>query len=161
MTNRSKKQKEPFIQISSIILNSDAYKDLSFSARSMLIEMVNFHNGRNNGSIFIAKKVLEVRGFSKNTATKALKELRIHGFIYMTKRGGNIKGGCSHFALTWEPIRNVEGQSLSNFKPHAYKLWQDKEKKDRAKNGAVQTQKLGFELGSQNTADKNQELRVA
>jgi len=161
MISRSKKQKEPFIQISSVILNSDAYKDLSFSARSMLIEMVHFHNGRNNGSIFIAKKVLAARGFSKNTATKALKELLIHGFIYMTKRGGNIKGGCSYFALTWETIKKGEGQSLSNFKPHAYKVWEGKEKKGRAKNGTVQTQKLGFEQDSQNTAHKNQELRAA
>ena len=97
MSRVRKKQCEPFIQISSVLLNSPAYQDLSFSARSMLIELLHFHNGRNNGYIFISKAVLKARGFSKNTATKSLKELTSHGFIYMTRRGGNINGGCSWY----------------------------------------------------------------
>lgn len=121
---RGKKQTEPFIQISSLVLNSAAYKDLSFSARSMLNEMLNFHNGINNGSIWITKEVLKQRGFSKNTSTKALKELTSHGFIYMTRRGGNLNGGCSWYAITWLKINRVEGQHLENFIPNAYAKWQ-------------------------------------
>lgn len=123
-SKRGKKQTEPFIQISSLILNSVAYKDLSFSARSMLNEILNFHNGINNGSIWMAKEVLKQRGFSKNTSTKALKELSSHGFIYMTRRGGNLNGGCSWYAITWLKINRVEGQYLDNFTPNAYAKWQ-------------------------------------
>lgn len=138
-----KRQTEPFIQISSLILNSSAYKDLSFSARSMLVEVLNFYNGINNGSIWVTKKVLKDRGFSKNTATSALKELTTHGFIYMTRRGGNLNGGCSWYAITWLKINRVDGQHLENFIPNAYQKWQPK-KNDRSEIGSVQHQKLGL-----------------
>jgi hypothetical protein len=140
----SRRQKEPFIQIGSEILNSQAYLDLSFSARAMLMEVLHFHNGRNNGSIWISLKVLADRGFSKNTSTKALKELRSHGFLYMTKRGGNQSGGCSWFAITWLRVQPCLGQNLENFIPNAFKKWNANKKNDRSKNGAVQHQKLGL-----------------
>jgi len=139
-----KKRTEPFILIDSEILNSSAYLDLSFSARSMLVEVLNFHNGRNNGSIWITKKVLEERGFSRNTATKALKELRVHGFLYMTKKGGNIAGGCSWHAITWLRINRAEGQRLENYIPKAYKNWKPKEINDRSEFSTALTQKVGL-----------------
>ena len=140
--SRSKTSHEPFIQISDLVLTSEAYKDLSFSARSMLIEMVKYFNGRNNGYIFISKQVLRSRGFSKNTATKALKELASHGLIYMTKRGGNLNGGCSWYAITWKPINRMEGQNLENFVANAYAKWQPLIKKDRSEIGSAQHQNL-------------------
>ena len=162
--SKRKKQSEPFIQISSLVLNSAAYRDLSFSARSMLVEVVNYFNGRNNGSIFIAGKILSSRGFSKNTSTKALKELRTHGFLYMTRRGGNISGGCSWFAITWLPINKLDGQHLENFVHHAYANWTPKEKNGRSEIGSVKTQKLGLGDLSTTALDvvgyKNQQLVV-
>ena len=161
---RGKKQTEPFIQISSLILNSDAYKDLSFSARSMLNEILNFHNGINNGSIWITKEVLKQRGFYKNTSTSALKELTIHGFIYMTRRGGNLNGGCSWYAITWLKINRVEGQHLENFIPNAYAKWQSNKKNDRSKFGAVQHRNLGLEknvsIANTFTPHMNQAVRL-
>jgi hypothetical protein len=139
-----KNQSEPFIQISDLILSSEAYKDLGFSARSMLIEIVKYYNGRNNGFIFISKDVLKARGFSKNTATKALKELTSHGLIYMTRRGGNLNGGFSWYAVTWLPINRMEGQHLDNFVRDAYLKWQPLIKNDRSKFGSAQHQKLGL-----------------
>lgn len=146
MERRGKRRKrsEPFIQIGSEILCSPAYLDLSFSARAMLVEVLHFYNGRNNGTIWIASKVLQQRGFSRNTSTKALKELRSHGFLYMTKRGGNQSGGCSWFAITWLSINACLGQALDNFVPHAYKKWAPREKNSRSEFGAVQAQKLGL-----------------
>ena len=139
-----KKRTEPFVLIDSEVLNSPAYLDLSFSARSMLLEVLHFHNGRNNGSIWITKRVLEERGFSKNTATKALKELRSHGFLFMTKKGGNIAGGCSWHAITWLPINRVEGQILDNLVFKAYKNWKPSEINDRSEFGTALTQKVGL-----------------
>jgi hypothetical protein len=142
--NRARRQVEPFIQISSLVLNSDAYKDLGFSARSMLNEILNFHNGKNNGSIWMTKEVLKQRGFSKNTATRALKELISHGFIYMTRRGGNLNGGCSWYAITWLKINRVEGQHLENFVSNAYVKWQPSKKNDRSEFGTAQHLNLGL-----------------
>ena len=141
---KRKKQSEPFIQISDLVLTSDAYKDLGFSARSMLIEMVKYYNGRNNGYIFISKQVLKSRGFSKNTATKALKELTSHGLIYMTKKGGNLNGGCSWYAITWLQINRIEGQNLENFAANAYAKWLPIEKNHRSIIGSPQHQNLGI-----------------
>ena len=141
---KGKKQSEPFIQISDLVLTSEAYKDLGFSARSMLIEMVKYYNGRNNGYIFISKQVLKSRGFSKNTATKALKELTSHGLIYMTKKGGNLNGGCSWYAITWLQINRMEGQNLENFVANAYAKWLPIEKNHRSTIGSVQHQNLGI-----------------
>jgi hypothetical protein len=141
---KGKKQSEPFIQISDLVLTSEAYKDLGFSARSMLIEMVKYYNGRNNGYIFISKQVLKSRGFSKNTATKALKELISHGLIYMTKKGGNLNGGCSWYAITWLQINRMEGQHLENFVANAYAKWLPIEKNHRSKIGSAQHQTLGI-----------------
>ena len=140
----SKRSSEPFIKIGSEILTSPAYLDLSFSARAMLVEVVHFHNGKNNGSIWITKKVLDDRGFSKNTASKALKELRSHGFLFMTKKGGNIAGGCSWHALTWLPINGIEGQGMNGFVAHAYKKWVPNQKNNRSDFGAVHAQKVGL-----------------
>ncbi|QWD84054.1 hypothetical protein ICU98_03025 [Polynucleobacter sp. MWH-P3-07-1] len=121
--HKQKKRTDPFVMIGSEILNSSAYKDLSYSGRSMLVELLHFYSGTNNGQIWIAPTMLDERGFSKNTATRALKELRVHGFIYMTKRGGNLRGGCSWFALTWRPIDRSDGQHLENYRPNAYLKW--------------------------------------
>lgn len=141
----SKKESTTFIQLSTALLNSDAYIDLGYSARTMLVEMVHFFNGINNGRIFISKEMLASRGISRNTATKALKELTSHGFIYMTKKGGNLNGGCSLYALTWKPIKSkLQGQNFDNFVPNAYKKWQGIKKNDRSKNGSVKHQNLGL-----------------
>jgi len=146
VSNRRKRKREtePFVMIGSVLLNSDAYLDLNFSARSMLIEILNYYNGRNNGSIFLPKKILHNRGFSKNTATKALKELTSHGFIYMTKKGGNLNGGCSWYAITWLPIDRANGQYLDNFVPNAFDKWQPCKKNGRSKFNLVQHHKLGL-----------------
>jgi hypothetical protein len=121
---KRKKQTEPFVMLSLELISTRAYIDLSFSARAMLIELVSHYNGNNNGSIWISPNVLRHRGFSKNTATKAFKELITHGFIYMTKRGGNQRGGCSLFAITWTPINQAIGQYLNNFQANAFKKWE-------------------------------------
>ncbi len=150
MSKHRRNKSEPFIKIGAGILDSDAYKDLGFSARSMLNELLFYYNGNNNGHIYMSKKVLQERGFSKNTATAALKELLSHGFIYMTKKGGNVSGSCSWYALTWLPIKTrLDGQNLNNFVRNAYEKWQKtpkNKKKCRSKFGLVQDQNLGFEV---------------
>jgi len=64
---KGKKRKVRFIMIGSEILNSNAYMDLSFSARSMLVEMLHYFTGTNNGRVWIVPIILASRGFSKNT----------------------------------------------------------------------------------------------
>ena len=142
--NRHKRQVEPFVMLGTEILNSPAYIDLSFSARALLIEVIRCYRGNNNGSIFISMGILKERGFSKNTASKAFRELTSHGMLYMTKRGGKINGGCSTYAITWQRINRTNNQFLNEFTPNAYKNWTPTQKINGSKIGVVQTQNLGF-----------------
>ena len=118
-----KKQVEPFIQIPSEVLNSPAYIDLSYAARAVLIESLHFYRGNNNGSIWMSSETIAKRGFSKNTMTRAIKELIAHGLIYQTRRGGNLSGVCNLYAITWRPINKAEGQFLNQFVSNAYRNW--------------------------------------
>ena len=156
----AKKQSEPFVMLGSELLNSPAYRDLSFSARSMLIEVLHYHSGKNNGRIWLAPLVLAERGFSKNTATRALKELREHGFIYMTKRGGNQRGGCSWFALTWLKIDKAEGQHLEHFKKSAFLFWESQSKKIKGSNFGIGCHKFGALLGKDSQSHESKEILI-
>lgn len=159
--HKKRKFKEPFVMIGSEILNSTSYTSLSFSARSMLVEVLHFYTGINNGCIWISPDVLASRGFSKNTVTKALKELRIHGFLYMTKRGGNQRGGCSWFALTWLPINKVEGQYLGSFISNAYRQWTDQSVNNKGSNFGVSNPKKRELLVPDNRIDHHEETRIS
>jgi hypothetical protein len=156
----AKKQSEPFVMLGSEMLNSLAYRDLSFSARSMLIEVLHYYSGKNNGRIWLAPLVLSERGFSKNTSSRALKELREHGFIYMTKRGGNQRGGCSWFALTWLKIDKAEGQHLESFKKSAYLFWEPKPKKIKGSNFGIGYPKFGALLGKGSQSHESKEILI-
>lgn len=135
---KSKRQSEPFIQIPSLVLDSAAYADLSYSARAVLVEILYFYRGNNNGSIFLASSILNKRGIKKNTFTKALKELIAHGFIYQTRRGGSVSGVCSLFAITWKRINKADGQFLSQFVSNAYLNWKPSlEKNEGSEIGRV------------------------
>ncbi len=157
---KSKLQTEPFVMLGSELLNSPAYKGLSFSARSMLIEVLHYYNGTNNGRIWLAPSILAERGFSKNTASRALKELRVCGFIYMTKRGGNQRGGCSWFALTWLKIDRAEGQHLEHFKKSAYLFWESKSKKIKGSKKGIGYPKFGGMLGNGSQLNESKEIPI-
>ena len=138
---KHKKQSEPFVQIPSEVLNSAAYTNLSYSARAVLIEVLHFYRGNNNGSIWMTSETVIKRGLSKNTMTKAMKELIAHGLVYQTRRGGSISGLCSLFAITWKRINKAEGQFLSLFVANAYLNWRPAiEKIEGSKTGRGQTQ---------------------
>jgi len=131
----SKKRVDPYVIIGSELLVTDAYKALSYSARAMLVELLYFYTGSNNGRIWIAPDMLRDRGFSKNTATKAFRELSAIGFIYMTRRGGSKLGLCSWYALTWLPIDKSEGMYLDGFVSKKFLKYILEEKKSRSEIG--------------------------
>lgn len=131
----TKKRVDPYVIIGSELLVTEAYKALSYSARAMLVELLHFYTGTNNGRIFIAPEMLRDRGFSKNTATKSFRELSAIGFIYMTRRGGSKLGLCSWYALTWLPIDKSEGMYLDGFVSKKFLKYIPEEKKSRSEIG--------------------------
>ncbi len=70
------------------LLNSPAYRALGCTARALLIEIYDLHNGMNNGELFLSVREAARRlGVWPNTALKAIHELEDKGFIRPKQRG--------------------------------------------------------------------------
>jgi len=136
----TKRTTEPFVMLPAEVLNSTAYKGLGYSSRAILIELIHFYYGGNNGRLWIAPEMLKERGFSKNTAIRSYKELIVHGFIFQTRKGGSTKGGCSWFALTWLPINKSAGMDLNCYEHKRFLKFIPQEKKSCPKLGTAKTQ---------------------
>lgn len=70
----------------------------------LLVDLVAQYNGRNNGDLSAAWKVLRPRGWnSEETLNNAKKELLAAGYIVEMRKGGR-PNRCSLYALTWRPL---------------------------------------------------------
>ena len=145
---KPKKTAEPFVMLPAEVLNSSAYKNLGYSARALLIELIHFYYGSNNGSLWIAPEMLKERGFAKNTAIRSYKELIVHGFIFQTRKGGSTKGGCSWFALTWLQLNKSEGMDLNCYQHKKFLKFIPQEKNSCPKLGTAKTQN-GYHVKSE------------
>ena len=77
-----------FVMLHHSVIDSPAYRSLSCTARSLLIEVWRRHNGYNNGQIaFSSREAAERAGVCKNTASKAFRELEDRGFLKARQRG--------------------------------------------------------------------------
>ncbi len=139
--------KHPYAAIEHRVIDSPAYADLTFSARSLLTLITRQLSKDNNGHLQATFTYIERFGFSPNTLTRATHELITHGLIYKTKSGG-FHLGAAKFAVTWLPVKNSNGIFMQGFKSCAWRDWTPetpKEKKTRSpkliahslKNGEV------------------------
>jgi len=68
------------VQLPWYLIDSVAWRSLSFVARSAFIEVARLYNGSNNGRLGLAARTLADRlGCSKATAARALNELEETG----------------------------------------------------------------------------------
>jgi len=84
--------KHPYAAIEHRVIDSPAYADLTFSARSLLVLIARQLTKNNNGHLQATFTYMERFGFSVNTLSRATHELITHGFIYKTKSGGFHQG---------------------------------------------------------------------
>jgi len=113
------KVKSGYSALPHCIQDYPAFQALSFSAKSLLLEVLRQHNGRNNGHYQLVTEYLEKRGWkSSSTIQKAKKELLAAEFIVQTKQGGLGTGPCL-FAVTWYGIDDWSGLDLQR---HEYRL---------------------------------------
>lgn len=117
----------PYGAIEHRVVDSPAYADLSFSARSLLQVLVRQLTKTNNGTLLAAESYLGPYGFSDRTITRAIRELIAHGFVHRTRCGGYQKG-ASMYAVTWLSITRKEGLFLDGFAPCAWRDWKAPEK---------------------------------
>jgi hypothetical protein len=103
-TGRSKH--ESFIAFERFIKASQAWQSLSLAARCAYLELLDLHNGKNNGRIALSARGLAGRlPISRATATRALQELVDRGFTEVVRLGGfNCKSGDRR-ATEWRLTR--------------------------------------------------------
>lgn len=120
--------KHPYAAIEWRVIDSPAYADLTFSARSLLVQIVRqVTKPNNNGHLQATFTYMKRFGFSVNTLSRATHELITHGFIYKTKSGG-FHQGAAQFAITWLPVTNTHGIFMQGFKACAWRDWQSEQK---------------------------------
>ena len=78
----------PFVQLHWYLLDSNAWKALSYVGRAAFIELARLYNGHNTGQLALSARTLAERlGCSKATAARALNELEEKGFVGVQKLG--------------------------------------------------------------------------
>lgn len=126
--------KPPYAAIEHRVLDSLAFADLSFSAKTLLMLMARQITGdkkgpANNGHLQASFKWCSKYGFgSEHTLRAAIAELIGHGFIYRTRSHG-ANGAWARYALTWLPIRQTEGLFLGGYVACAWRRWDEDHKK--------------------------------
>lgn len=107
---------EDFYGVERQMTGCEAYKTLHGAAFRMLHELMDKHNGSNNGQIgMTVQQAVKILGSSKTTAIGALKELRVRGFVIRTHKadrtapGHRIKGDHTTWLLTSSPYRSSFG----------------------------------------------------
>lgn len=79
---RSKGSLGSFVAVERYLLNSNSWLDLKPLARACYIELASAFTGSNNGKIAFSSRIMAKRlGVGKATASRAIAELEVHGFV--------------------------------------------------------------------------------
>lgn len=166
-TTRSHSEKAEarrFVQIKSVLLMSDAWRDCDYSARCAFIELssrLQWASGQpepsNNGRLWLSREEWEKAGFAPATVTRALKQLVKVGILYRTRHGG-IGRGCSEYALTcYAPTKDANGLFFNGFRKDAWakyiqppkKTRESKVNRDRFKNDELPPENSDYLIKSE------------
>lgn len=90
--NKGKEGSKRYVMLEHYLLNSAAYRSLSFRSRALYTEFKRRYRGDNNGYVHMAvRSAAKELGCAENTASKAIAELADKGFIKY-----RFKGKFSH-----------------------------------------------------------------
>jgi len=93
-----------FLLLPAALLNCPKFRALSSSGVKLLIDIGSQYNGKNNGDLSAAWKVMHPKGWKgEGTLNRAKKELLAAGFIAQT-RMGRLLNLCSLYGITWQPL---------------------------------------------------------
>ena len=93
-----------FLLLPNALLNCPKFRVLSPTGIKLLIDLGGMFNGKNNGDLSAAWKVMQPKGWrSEATLNKAKKELLKAGFIAETRKG-RLPNLCSLYGITWQPL---------------------------------------------------------
>ncbi|KIF82414.1 hypothetical protein [Noviherbaspirillum autotrophicum] len=117
--NKAKKQESSgrFLMLPAEVFNSPKYRKISARAVKLLIDIGCQYNGKNNGDLCCAWKVMKAKGWrSEQTLNNAKKELLGAGFIAETRKGRR-PNLCSLYGITW---KHLNPNSKLDIQPYAF-----------------------------------------
>lgn len=98
-----------FVALPWAVLDSQAYRQLSHPARSLLLEIARQVVGDNNGRLLASASYLAPRGWSSNDViTRAKRELLEAGFVHETVKGQR-PNRAGWYAVTWRALDRHDG----------------------------------------------------
>lgn len=143
---KGKQQTGRFLLLPHMVLCSPSFHELSGSAVKLLIDIAVQYNGKNNGDLACAFKVMKPKGWrSEATLDRAKKELLAAGFIAETRKG-HLPNTCSLYGITWQPL-NPNGKLDIGPAGFPYGEWARRLQVDKA-HGARTTTKTGAKARS-------------
>lgn len=93
-----------FLAIPHAVLNCQTYRSLSAKAVKLLFDLGSQYNGKNNGDLCMAWKIMSARGWkSEQTLHAAKRELLESGLIAETRKGRR-PNLCSLYGITWQGL---------------------------------------------------------
>ena len=91
------------------VVDSAAYRNLSYTGKAMLIELARQYVRDNNGRLLLSQRYLAGRGWkSGDVILRAKRELLDAKLIYQTVQG-HRPNKASWFALTWYTLNRIPG----------------------------------------------------
>lgn len=113
-----------YFAIPHALLDSDAWKRTSPTARALLLELCRQHTGSNNGALHLARAWVEARGWSRPATVRKLADELLQNRLIVQTRSGGLNNGAHQYALTWLPITNFVGLKITSreYAPGAYLL---------------------------------------
>ena len=91
------------------VIDSQAYRNLSYTGKALLIELARQYVRNNNGRLLLSQRYLVTRGWrSGDVLLRAKRELIDANLIYQTVQG-HRPNKASWFALTWYTLDRLPG----------------------------------------------------
>ena len=116
--NRDKCDGDQFVKLPHVVLNSPSYRQLSYSATRLLVDLAMQYSGTNNGRLVACSKYLKPKGWTSNATTrKAVHEL-IDAKLLIEVRKGGFPNLAAWYALGWLSLDVTEGLDID---PKAYR----------------------------------------
>jgi len=109
--SRIDESREPggYIALPWSVVDSQAYRNLSYTGKGLLIELARQYVRNNNGRLLLSQRYLVTRGWrSGDVILRAKRELLDAKLIYQTVQG-HRPNKASWFALTWYTLDRLPG----------------------------------------------------
>lgn len=112
-----------FAALPHAVMDSTAFMGASDSARSLLLELVRQHTGKNNGHFQLTSGWLRRRGWKSSDMVQRAKAEVIARQLAIKTRLGGLNAGPDLWAVTWLPISDYAGLtevSATTYHPGAW-----------------------------------------